>query len=223
MVRHQINHIDSGRKGNFASVSPSSSSSSSPSTSTGPHFKKLRHYQQHHQRVLRYKDYSTTDDEEDDDDDDDINININSVNGTETEASDSDGAARHEDTEKKRKKKKNMKKLTKKKEKVRKSMKSKKGKEKKGKENVRVVATSSSSPKSSPFIDELKQFLSRKNKVLKIPTLGHKELDLEQLYHEVTKRGGIQSVCLFCLQIVLLMISPLHKNCSKFNTIYRGR
>jgi len=47
---------------------------------------------------------------------------------------------------------------------------------------------------NSQFLSSLGEFLTQRGKSLKIPTLGHKELDLEQLYNEVTMRGGVQAV-----------------------------
>ena len=54
---------------------------------------------------------------------------------------------------------------------------------------------SKQSEEGRTFLCELTEFLqSRGQSLFRIPTLGHKELDLEQLYNEVTARGGVQAV-----------------------------
>jgi hypothetical protein len=45
------------------------------------------------------------------------------------------------------------------------------------------------------FLDGLAVFLKTKNKGLhKLPTLGHRQLDLWRLWNEVKLRGGVQEV-----------------------------
>ena len=45
------------------------------------------------------------------------------------------------------------------------------------------------------FLAELSSFLKTRNKsISRIPTLGHKELDLQALYKEVLSRGGVEEV-----------------------------
>jgi hypothetical protein len=46
------------------------------------------------------------------------------------------------------------------------------------------------------FLSELIEFLRTRNIPFnRVPTLGHRELDLFRLYEEVTGRGGVQAVC----------------------------
>lgn len=50
--------------------------------------------------------------------------------------------------------------------------------------------------KKKKFLNELVEFLRTRNVPFnRVPTLGHRELDLHKLYEEVTSRGGVQSVC----------------------------
>ncbi|KAL0479172.1 hypothetical protein AKO1_007993 [Acrasis kona] len=45
------------------------------------------------------------------------------------------------------------------------------------------------------FLNDLVDFLRTRNTPLsRVPTLGHRELDLHKLYEEVTDRGGVQAV-----------------------------
>mmetsp|Transcript_17391 Transcript_17391/g.28576 ORF Transcript_17391/g.28576 Transcript_17391/m.28576 type:complete len:270 (+) Transcript_17391:173-982(+) len=82
------------------------------------------------------------------------------------------------------------------------------GKDAKKRDNSRKVLTPSQSPNelanrsselSSKEKDEfqtrlLKFMRDRGTPITKVPTLGHKELDLFTLYHEVTTRGGVSKV-----------------------------
>lgn len=57
------------------------------------------------------------------------------------------------------------------------------------------IVTTQEDPKKRAFLTKLAAFLKSRNKPFnRIPTLGHRELDLNQLYIEVTGRNGVQAV-----------------------------
>jgi hypothetical protein len=57
------------------------------------------------------------------------------------------------------------------------------------------------------FLSELQIFLKTRNKsISRIPTLGHKELDLMGLYREVLLRGGVEEVSIFLIFLTLQVI-----------------
>jgi hypothetical protein len=58
-----------------------------------------------------------------------------------------------------------------------------------------TTLSSPTCPQDKNFLTKLTEFLHSRNVTFsRIPTLGHKELDLEQLYREVTGRGGVNQV-----------------------------
>lgn len=57
------------------------------------------------------------------------------------------------------------------------------------------LMTTFDDPKKIQFLAHLAEFLKSRNQPFtRIPTLGHRELDLNQLYIEVTNRHGVQAV-----------------------------
>eukprot|EP01080_Neovahlkampfia_damariscottae_P004894 gene4894-8488_t len=61
--------------------------------------------------------------------------------------------------------------------------------------NVSKTSNNNDTPNKQLFLTELANFLKTRNKsISRIPTLGHKELDLQALYKEVLSRGGVEEV-----------------------------
>jgi hypothetical protein len=64
--------------------------------------------------------------------------------------------------------------------------------------NLARNLNSTSDGERQSFLSELQIFLKTRNKsISRIPTLGHKELDLMGLYREVLNRGGVEEVSFF--------------------------